>query len=62
MERSSWSSEELDAIVADYFAMLRDEIRGVSYNKSVSSTARTDQSSSSIATSLRFSRNWESPG
>lgn len=33
MERSNWTSAELDAIVTDYFAMLRDEIRGVSYNK-----------------------------
>lgn len=28
-----WTSDELDAIVADYFAMLRDEIRGVPFNK-----------------------------
>ena len=33
MERSNWTCAELDAIVADYFAMLRDEIRGASYNK-----------------------------
>lgn len=28
-----WSSSELDLIVADYFSMLNDEIRGVSYVK-----------------------------
>lgn len=29
----NWTAEELDAIVADYFDMLRDEIRGVAFNK-----------------------------
>lgn len=28
-----WTAIELDAIVADYFAMLCNEIRGISYNK-----------------------------
>jgi len=31
---SIWSDREVDAIVADYFAMLADEIAGRSYNKS----------------------------
>lgn len=29
----NWTDVELDAIVADYFAMLADEIRGVPFNK-----------------------------
>jgi len=33
MAGESWTDAELDAIVADYFAMLNDEIRGVSYSK-----------------------------
>ena len=33
MAGSNWTDAELDAIVADYFAMLNDEIRGVSYSK-----------------------------
>ena len=31
---SVWSDLEVDAIVADYFAMLRDEIAGTPFNKS----------------------------
>lgn len=30
-----WTNEELDLIVADYFAMLKSELRGEAYNKSV---------------------------
>jgi hypothetical protein len=30
----NWTDEELDLIVADHFAMLRDELRGEAYNKS----------------------------
>lgn len=30
----SWSDAELDLIVADYFSMLSDELRGIEYNKS----------------------------
>lgn len=33
MERKIWTGDELDAIVADYFFMLAEEIRGVSYSK-----------------------------
>ena len=33
MAHNSWTNSELDAIVADYFAMLRDEIRGIAYSK-----------------------------
>jgi len=29
----NWTTTELDAIVADYFDMLRDEIRGAAFNK-----------------------------
>ena len=33
IERRNWTDEELDLIVADYFAMLRDEAIGSPYNK-----------------------------
>ena len=33
MSGEAWSKEELDAIVEDYFDMLRSEMRGISYNK-----------------------------
>lgn len=33
MAGESWTEDELDAIVADYFSMLRDEIRGIGYSK-----------------------------
>ncbi len=36
---SPWRSDELDAIVEDYFAMLADEIAGVPYVKSAHSSA-----------------------
>jgi hypothetical protein len=29
-----WSDDELDAIIANYFAMLRSELNGIEYNKS----------------------------
>jgi Domain of unknown function (DUF3883) len=29
-----WSDDELDSIIADYFAMLRSELNGLEYNKS----------------------------
>ena len=32
-ERRNWTDEELDLIVADYFAMLNDEASGSPYNK-----------------------------
>jgi hypothetical protein len=32
-ERRDWSDQELDLIVADYFAMLRDEAAGAHFNK-----------------------------
>src|SRR3954463_9643439 len=32
---TDWSSDELDAIVADYFSMLRAEQTGQRYNKTV---------------------------
>jgi hypothetical protein len=34
-----WSAQELDLIVADYFAMLRDEIRGIRFNKAAHNRA-----------------------
>lgn len=30
---NNWTENELDAIVEDYFAMLRNEIRGIAFNK-----------------------------
>jgi len=33
VERRNWTDEELDLIVADYFAMLNDEASGKSYSK-----------------------------
>src|SRR5271154_3756262 len=33
VERRNWTDEELDLIVADYFAMLNDETGSRSYNK-----------------------------
>ena len=46
-----WSDTELDAIVADYFAMLRDEIGGISFSKTAHRRAlveRVDRSEGSI--------------
>lgn len=34
LRRESWSQEEVDAIVADYFSMLEKELRGEPYSKS----------------------------
>lgn len=45
-----WADEELDLIIADYFAMLKSEMRGETYNKSafrrslVKATERTEGS------------------
>lgn len=33
MSKSSWTTEENDLIIADYFAMLDKDIRGIEYNK-----------------------------
>ncbi len=33
MARADWTDEQNDAIVADYFSMLRDELQGRTYNK-----------------------------
>jgi hypothetical protein len=33
VERRNWTDEELDLVVADYFAMLRDEATGTQYSK-----------------------------
>lgn len=46
-----WSDIELDAIVADYFAMLRDEVGGISFSKTAHRHAlmeRVDRSEGSI--------------
>jgi hypothetical protein len=32
-EPRNWTAEELDLIISDYFLMLRDEARGISFNK-----------------------------
>ena len=32
-ERRNWTDEELDLIIADYFAMLNDEAANKPYNK-----------------------------
>lgn len=46
-----WSADEIDFIVADYFAMLADELRGAPYNKAAHNRAlveRTGRSRPSI--------------
>jgi hypothetical protein len=50
-ERRSWTGEELDLIVADYFSMLNDEVIGIPFNKAAHNRllrSKIDRSEASI--------------
>ena len=47
-----WTDEQNDAIVADYFAMLADDIAGRSYSKAVQGGDKTSHWSAGVVLSV----------